>query len=532
MQGGSMFDYIVVGAGSAGCVVASRLSEDPSKKVLLLEAGPKDSNPMIHMPGGCAEVLKSKTLNWQLWSEPQKHLNNRRIYIPRGRMLGGSSGANGMVYIRGHAKDYDDWAAAGNTGWAYRDVLPWFRHSENNVRGSNEFHGSGGPLHVSDAPSENILFDTFIEAGVEIGIPRNEDFNGATQDGMGRFQCTIKDGKRCSSAVAFLRPALGRPNLTVITGALVHRLVLQGDRVTGVEYLRGKTRTVASASAEVILCAGAVKNPQVLQLSGIGHPDDLAAVGIRTAIALPGVGRNLQEHLDVLMHYEVTRPITLNSNANLLTQMKVGLQYLLTRTGVAAGNGIEAGGFCRSRPELDRPDIQFHFVPAYMTGLTDPLPKQHGVTVHACKLRPDSTGSVTLRSADPNDAPKIDFNFLAAESDLATLRHCFRLVREMMAARAWNGLIGREITPGAGVKSADDIDAALRNISDSVYHPVGTCKMGSGEDAVVNHQLKVHKIEGLRIADVSIMPNLIGGNTNAPAMMIGEKVADMIRNGH
>lgn len=526
-----MFDYIVVGAGSAGCAVASRLSEDPNRKVLLLEAGPKDSNPMIHMPGGCAEVLKSKTLNWQFWSEPQQHLDGRRFYVPRGRMLGGSSGANGMVYIRGHAKDYDDFAAAGNPGWAYKDVLPLFKRAETNVRGESEFHGGSGPLYVSDAPTEGILFDRFVDAGAEIGIPRNDDFNGAKQEGIGRFQCTIKDGRRWSSAVAYLKPALGRPNLTVVTGALVHRLVLEGNRVTGVEYLRGSQRETVNAKSAVILSAGAVKNPQILQLSGIGHPDDLGRVGIKTRIALPGVGHNLQEHLDVLMHYEVTQPIAMNSHASQWEQLKTGLKYFTTRTGVAAGNSIEAGGFVRSRPDLDRPDIQLHFVPAYMTGLTDPLPKQHGVTVHACKLRPESTGSVTLRSDNPHDAPVIDFNLLAAESDRATLRHCVGLIRDIMNARAWNGLIGREFTPGPQIRSETQIDQALTYLVDTVYHPACSCKMGQGEDAVVDHELKVHGVEGLRIADVSILPDLIGGNTNAPAMMIGEKLADLIRQG-
>jgi choline dehydrogenase len=529
-----MFDYIVVGAGSAGCAVAGRLSEDTSKKVLLLEAGPRDSNPMIHMPGGCAEVLKSKTLNWQFYSEPQKNLNNRRIYVPRGRMLGGSSGANGMVYIRGHASDYDDWEKAGNPGWAFKDVLPYFRAMEDNVRGANDFHGAGGPLYVNDAPTPNILYDKFIAAGAEIGIPPTDDFNGAQQEGMGRFQCTIKDGKRCSSAVAFLRPALGRPNLTVVTGAHVKRLILKGDQVTGVEYLRGKSVQTAELNnnGEVILSAGAIQNPQILQLSGIGHPDDLAAVGIKTQIALPGVGHNLQEHLDVVMHFAATQPITMNGITNsLVGQAKVALQYLFTKTGVAAGNGIEAGGFCRSDKSLTRPDIQLHFVPAYMTSLIEKLPKQHGVTVHACKLRPESTGTVTVRSDNPLDAPKIDFNFLDKESDFVTLRKCFSILRELMAAKAWDGLIGDEITPGKQVQSADDIDNAIRNITDSVYHPTSTCKMGNGDDAVVNHQLKVHKVQGLRVADASIMPNLIGGNTNVPAMMIGWKCAEMIKQG-
>ena len=522
------FDYIVVGAGSAGCVVANRLSANPAHRVLLLEAGPRDRNPMIHMPGGCAEVLKSKTLNWQLWSTPQKHLANRPIWVPRGRTLGGSSAANGMVYIRGHASDYDDWAAAGNTGWSYREVLPLFRKFEDQVRGADEFHGVGGELHVDEPTSPNVLFDRFIEAGVEIGIPHNRDFNGATQDGIGRFQVTIKNGKRQSSAVAFLHPVLGRPNLTVVTGANVTRVLLQGERVTGVEYLRGKTLHTATAAKEIVLSAGAVKNPQILQLSGIGHPDDLARAGVALRHALPGVGHNLQEHLDLLFRYEVTQPITLNGDMRIDKQMKIALQYFLFRQGVAATNGIETGAFFKSRPQETRPDIQLHFVPANMNGLIEKLPPQHGITLHACNLRPKSRGSVTLASSNPLDAPVIDFNFLAEEEDWQTMLRAFRWSQELLAARAWGGLLGRPLVPDAVLRSEDEMRRAITQITDSVYHPVGSCRMGTGDDAVVDPQLRVHGLQGLRIADASIMPTLIGGNTNAPAMMIGEKCAAMM----
>lgn len=523
------FDYIIIGAGSAGCVIANRLSADPQVSVLLLEAGPKDNNPMIHMPGGCAKVLQSDTLNWQLWSTPQKQLNNRRLWIPRGRTLGGSSSANGMVYIRGHASDYDDWAAAGNDGWGFKEVLPLFKGFEDQVRGADDYHGAGGELYVADAPSDNPLFDRFIDAGVELGIPANNDFNGAEQEGIGRFQVTIKNGVRWSAATAFLKPVVKRPNLTVLTGANVTRLLLQGEHVTGVEYQGRKGLESVSARREVILSAGAVKNPQILQLSGIGHPDDLASVGIQVRHTLPGVGRNLQEHLDLLLRYECVEPITLNGAMRPDRQLKAGLQYILFKKGVAACNNIEGGAFVKSEPGLSRPDIQLHFVPANMQGLTDPLPKQHGITLHACNLRPESRGSVTLASSNPLDAPLIDFNFLDSDADWQQMFKALKLSQELMAARAWDGLIGRPLLPDSICRDEDSMRAAIAACSETVYHPVGTCKMGADEMAVVDSQLSVHGIQGLRIADASIMPTLIGGNTNAPAMMIGEKCAQLIQ---
>lgn len=526
-----MYDYIVIGAGSAGCVLANRLSANPAHKVLLLEAGPKDSNPMIHMPGGCAEVLKSNKLNWKFVSTPQKNLGGRVYEIPRGKTLGGSSSANGMVYIRGHASDYDDWAAAGNEGWAFKDVLPYFRRFEDFNRGSNDFHGAGGELFVAEAPGDNILFDRFIEAGVEIGHPKTDDFNGPQQEGFGRFHATIKNAKRWSSAAAFLRPAEGRPNLTITCNANVTRIILEGNKAVGVEYRSGSKTVQVQASKEIVLSAGAIKSPHILQLSGIGDEADLKAAGIPLKINLPGVGKNLQEHLDLLMRFEVKEPITLNGMDKFPKNLLVAWDYFVHKKGIAACNNIEAGAFLRTRPELTRPNIQLHFVPCNMTGLTDKLPPQHGVTVHACNLRPKSSGTVKPLNADPMAKPVVDFNFLDNEEDWQVMLDSFVLLRDLMQAKAWGGLIGAEISPGTQVKSEADFREALGKCSDTVYHPVGTCKMGNDPLAVVDARLRVHGVQNLRVADASIIPSLIGGNTNAPSMMIGDKCSDMILNG-
>lgn len=523
-----MFDYIIIGAGSAGCVLANRLSQDPANQVLLLEAGPKDNNPMIHMPGGCAEVLKSDKLNWKFESTPQKNLGGRRFEVHRGRTLGGSSSANGMVYIRGHASDYDDWAAAGNSGWSYNEVLPYFKRFEDQVRGADDYHGVGGELYVRNGPSDNPLFKNYIAAGVEIGIPANDDFNGAEQEGIGRFQSTIKNGKRWSSSVAFLKPVMDRPNLTVICDANVDAIVLEGKRATGVKCTIKKKTQQFAAGKEVILSAGAIKSPHILQLSGIGDPQDLNKAGISCKHELPGVGKNLQEHLDVIMRYAINQPLSMNGIDRFPRNVAVAWNYFVHKKGVATYNNIEAGGFVKSSPELDRPDIQLHFVPCNLPTLTDPLPAQHGVTVHACQLRPHSRGTVMATSADPQAKPEIDFNFLDDQRDAAELIKCFRLLRKMMTAKAWDGLLEGELAPGPQIESDDEILAALGENTETVYHPVGTCKMGSDKLAVVDAQLRVHGIDGLRVADASIMPNIIGGNTNAPAMMIGDKCADMV----
>lgn len=525
-----MYDYIVVGAGSAGCVLASRLSEDPQNKVLLLEAGPNDNHPMVHMPGGAAEVLKSNKMNWQMYAVPQKQLANRKIYIPRGKVLGGSSSLNGMVYIRGHRWDYDHWRELGNEGWSYAEVLPYFKRSEDNVRGASLYHGAGGGLKVSDAPFKNILFDKFIESGVELGYPLTDDFNGAQQEGFARYQATLRNGRRSSSAAAFLPKATrARLNLTILPNAHVTRLMLSGDKVIGVEYRRGRKLEQAPVKREVILSAGAIKSPHILQTSGIGRRDDLEQAGITVRKELPGVGYNLQEHLDVLVNYKCTQPITVNAAATQIhLQIKTAIDYFVFNKGIATCNMIEAGSFIKSTVDKSIPDIQMHFVPVMMTGLIDPIPKDHGVTFHACNLRPESRGCIKPASADAMDSPLVDFNFLDSEADWKVLSRCYEITRDLAHANAWNGLLGDPVRPEAPLTDEDRIRTFISHCADSVYHPVGTCKMGSDSLAVVDSQLRVRGIEGLRVADASIMPTLVGGNTNAPSIMIGEKCADLV----
>ncbi len=523
-----MYDYIIVGGGSAGCVLANRLSKDPKNKVLLLEAGPKDNNPMIHMPGGCAEVLKSNKLNWKFESTPQKNAGNSRYDIPRGKTLGGSSSANGMVYIRGNAGDYDEWAELGNEGWSYQEVLPLFKRCEDFNRGANDFHGAGGELFVAEAPGDSPLFDRFIKAATDVGYKENDDFNGADQEGVGRFHCTIKDAKRWSSASAFLRPALERENLTVICDALVSKVIMRDGTAVAVEYVRKKKTHEVTANKEIILSAGAIKSPHVLQLSGIGDSSELKAAGIEPKVNLPGVGKNLQEHLDWIFRYKINEPIGLNDLDKFPNNIKVGWDYFVHKSGVAACNNIEAGGFLKTRDDVDRPDVQLHFVPCNMTGLTDKLPAEHGVTVHACNLRPFSTGHVKAIDNNPQSKPEVDFGFMEDDRDQPVMIDAFKMIRKIMSSQTWSGLLGEEIAPGTHVQSDEEILAAIGNNTETVYHPVGTCKMGGDDMAVVDSRLRVHGVKGLRVADASIMPKLLTGNTNAPSMMIGEKCSDMI----
>ncbi len=525
-----MFDYIVVGGGSAGCVLAARLSEDVKNRVLLIEAGPTDNHPMIHMPGGAAECLKSTTLNWHDYSVPQKNLNHRKLFIPRGKMLGGSSSINGMVYIRGHASDYDHWSSLGNKGWSYREVLLLFKRSENNVRGASEYHGVGGGLRVINSPAENPIFDRFVDAGVEMGHPRCEDFNGKDQEGFGRFQATITDDrKRCSSAAAFLTPMVRqRPNLSIVTGAQVTQIMLEGRRASAVQYVQKKKVHQVTANKEIILCAGTLKSPHILQLSGIGRGEDLRQVGIPVKLDLPGVGYNLQEHLDVTVNYGASE-LTHNADATQIHRMaKTALQYFIFRKGIAACNMIEGGAFIKSSPSQMVPDIQMHYVPVNMRGLIDPLPKEEGMTIHACLLRPQSRGWIKPASSDALQKPLVDFNFLDDARDMETLVKCYEQLRNLMTAKAWKGCVTGTIRPQQVLEKRADIEAYVRANADTVYHPVGTCKMGSDDQAVVDDQLRVHGLEGLRVADASIMPTLLGGNTNAPAIMIGEKCADLV----
>ncbi|HQQ63259.1 MAG TPA: choline dehydrogenase [Pseudomonadales bacterium] len=526
-----MFDFIVVGAGSAGCAIAGRLSENAECKVLLLEAGPNDKHPMVHMPGGAAEILKSNKMNWQMYSVPQQSLNNRSIYVPRGKLVGGSSSLNGMVYIRGHKWDYDHWSELGNAGWSFAEVLPYFKRSEDNVRGESLYHGAGGPLKVSDAPCDHILYDKFISAGKELGYRLTDDFNGAEQEGFARYQATLRNGKRSSSGAAFLTPAVrARPNLTIVTDAHVTRLVLSGSKVVGLEYKRGRRLEQITVKREVILSAGAMKSPHILQMSGIGRREDLERAGIKVLKDLPGVGHNLQEHQDLLINYGCTKPITFNPAATRLHLMaKTAIDYFVFNKGIAACNLIEAGSFVKSSPDLAVPDIQMHFIPILMHGLIDPIPKQHGVSIHACHLRPQSRGSILPANADPLSSPLVDYNFLDNEYDWKIMQRCYEITRDIADARAWDGLIGDPVRPDARLTEESRIRDFIRQFSETVYHPVGSCKMGNDEQAVVDNELRVRGIEGLRVADASIMPTLIGGNTNAPCMMIGEKCADLVR---
>lgn len=527
------FDYVIVGAGSAGCVMANRLSADPSVSVCLIEAGKEDKSLLVKMPAGVGALLKKPNpQNWFFWTEPQKHLNNRKLYWPRGKGWGGSSSINGMIYIRGHARDYDQWRQMGLTGWGYDDVLPYFKKSESYAEGDDEYHGREGPLGVTNSRMEDPIYGQFVGAGASAGFPLTDDFNGEQQEGMGPYQRTIADGERFSAARAYLRPVAGkRDNLAILSTGLVTKILVEDKRATGVEAVSGKGRDkrIVKARREVIVCAGAVQSPQLLMLSGIGDPDELKAQGIEVIHAAPQVGKNLQDHLDVVVAHEMTQKMSAHSKQAGLKKIVVALDFLARRKGAGTDNFLQAGAFLKSREGLDRPDIQLHLVNAIMIEHGFQEVKKDGFTVHACQLRPESRGEVGLNSPDPFAAPRIDPNYLDSEEDKRVMRESVRMIRSICRQAELDPLRGIEIVPGDAVESDDDIDGYIRESAETIYHPVGTVRMGTDDDSPLDASLKMRGMKGLRVIDASVMPTLIGGNTNAPVIMIAEKIADEMR---
>lgn len=518
------YDYIIVGAGSAGCVLAARLSETPAVQVLLLEAGGPDRAMEIHIPAAFSKLFKS-AVDWNYATEPEPRLNGRQLYWPRGKVLGGSSSINAMIYVRGNRLDYEHWKSLGNDGWGFDDVLPYFLKSENQQRGGSPYHGVGGPQCVSDLRYVNPLTRAFLAGAQELGFPPNDDFNGASQDGAGLYQVTQKAGRRHSAADAYLKPVMSRQNLTVITGARATRVLLEGPRATGVEYIaEGATKT-ATAVHEVILCGGAVNSPQLLLLSGIGPAAELQRAGVRVSHDLPGVGKNLQDHPMVSVGYFCTKPVSLASAESLPNL----LRYILFKRGPLASNVAEAGIFVRTRDGLALPDLQLIFGPAYYVNHGFDTRKEHCFGFGPTLIAPESRGEITLRSADPLAAPAIRANYLACERDLRVIAEGVRLCRRIAHTKAFEPYRGDEVVPGAAVTSDSQMADFIRGALQTLYHPVGSCKMGCDAMAVVDPQLRVRGIDSLRVVDASIMPRIIAGNTNAPTLMIAEKAADLIR---
>ena len=532
------YDYVIVGAGSAGCVVANRLSADPDCSVLLVEAGGRDRNPLFRLPMLMGKLFHSGIYNWRYHTEPVPALDGRSLYWPRGKVLGGSSTINGMVYVRGNRHDYDRWAQMGLAGWSYDEVLPAFLRSEAHVQRGGTYHGTGGELTVCRARGTNPLFDRFVEAGRQAGHPVNDDFNGARQEGCGRYDFTIRRGRRWSTSFAFLRPVRHRRNLAVATDTLALRVLVEGGRTVGVEVARGRERQTVRAAREVVLSAGTVNSPQLLMLSGIGPAGELTRHGIDVVHDLPGVGRNLQDHVDCVLSYECRKPVTLYRDLRVDRLLPALVQGMVFGEGVATTFPYEAGAFLKTRPELLAPDIQLHFMPALEKTANlhfpgpfrrGPVEANHGLSVRVGPLVPESRGTIRLRSADPAQPPRIQPNYLESDADRRTMAAGVRIVRDIMGRPALAGYRGRELAPGEEVRSSEQVAAWLRSSAMTTFHPVGTCKMGIDPMAVVDAHLEVHGIEGLRVADASVMPLITSGNTNAPAIMIGERAAGFLR---
>jgi choline dehydrogenase len=523
------FDYVIVGAGSAGCVLANRLSANGKHSVLLLEAGPKDTNIWIHVPIGYGKLFKEKSVNWMYQTEPEPGLGGRQVFQPRGKVLGGSSSINGLLYVRGQHEDYDRWRQRGNVGWGYDDVLPYFKKAENQQRGADDYHGSGGPLSVSDWRHDDPLSEAFVKAAVETGIPFNADFNGATQEGAGFFQTTTRRGRRASSAFSYLRPAKNRSNLHIETSALAQRILFEGKRARAVEYRQNGNLRTARARKEVLVSGGAYNSPQLLQLSGVGPADLLKTHGIDVVLDAAGVGNDLQDHLQVRIVTRCAQRITLNDVVNHpLRRVMAGVRWALARSGpltIAAGT---SGAFFKTNSRLASPDIQIHFIPFSTDKMGENLHPFSGFTATVCQLRPESRGSLKIRSADPSAPPEIRINYLATETDRAAFIDGIKILRKILAAPALKAYCVDEVYPGAEVTSDEDVLDFCRKTGSTVYHPTSTCRMGNDPLAVVDQRLRVRGIEGLRVVDASVMPDLMSGNTNAPTIMIAEKASDMI----
>lgn len=527
----TMFDYIIIGGGSAGSVLAGRLSEDPNINVALLEAGPADSSVLIHCPAGLAVMAKFGLYGWALNTVPQPGLNGRCGYQPRGKVMGGSSSLNAMIYTRGHRADYDFWAAQGNPGWSFADVLPYFKKAEHNERGADDLHGTGGPLNVMDLRSPNRFSELFVQAGEQAGFTRNTDFNGAEQEGVGPYQVTHKNGERYSAAKAYVTPHLSRPNLRVFTGALTTRILIEKKCAVGVEFEHeGQTKQL-KCQREVLLSAGAIQSPQILMLSGIGPRDHLLAHQIVPIHDLPGVGQNLHDHVDVVQVVDTPRAKELfGLSLSAAVQMTKGVfEWRKQRSGMLTTNFAEAGGFIKSDPSEAIPDLQLHFVIGKLINHGRTTTLGHGFSCHVCLLRPKSYGSLRLASNDPHALPLVDPDFLSARDDMDRMVKGFKLMRQILAQPALAQFGGRELEATGKAQTDEDIEQTIRNLADTIYHPVGSCRMGPGDMDVVDAQLRVHGLQGLRVVDASIMPRIVGGNTNAPVIMIAEKAADMIK---